>query len=233
MSYEQRHNQANGEDNRDGHAHNFSCNHGIEGDSDDAEVKRARFQHRLNLLASLLFSQGTPMILAGDEFGHTQGGNNNAYAQDNETGWLDWRLLQTNAAFVNKLRQLTGLRKSLPLLRLPHYLHGNGPAESTGYDIQWLKPVGEAMQSDDWPESSQVTLLLTRQVNEQEHRATARLWRFSLMAQRKTPCSLCHNARMNPAGICGSTAAPWSPLACGPSRWQLEGQTLALMERSW
>ena len=93
VSYEQRHNEANGENNRDGHAHNFSCNHGVEGPTDDDAIRLARRRHRLNLLATLFFSQGTPMLLAGDEFGHTQQGNNNAYAQDNEIGWLDWTIL--------------------------------------------------------------------------------------------------------------------------------------------
>jgi glycogen operon protein len=89
VSYEQRHNQSNGEDNRDGHTHNYSSNHGAEGDTDDDSIIRLRRRQRINLLATLLLSQGTPMLLAGDEFGNTQQGNNNAYAQDNETGWLN------------------------------------------------------------------------------------------------------------------------------------------------
>ena len=83
MSYDERHNQANGEDNRDGHRHNYSSNHGVEGPTDDAVVNALRRRHRLNLLATLLLSQGMPMLLAGDEFGNSQQGNNNAYAQDN------------------------------------------------------------------------------------------------------------------------------------------------------
>ncbi len=233
VSYEQRHNQANGEDNRDGHAHNFSCNHGIEGDSDDAGIKRARFQHRLNLLASLLFSQGTPMILAGDEFGHTQGGNNNAYAQDNASGWLDWQLLQRNAAFINQFRDLTALRKSLALLRLPRYLHGDGPDESTGCDIQWLRPDGEAMQSTDWPESNQVTLLLTQQVNEQQLPATGQAVAiFFNAAPENTLFTLPQCADEPGWKLRFYSGAPES-LTHGPARWQLEGQTLALLERSW
>jgi glycogen operon protein len=90
VSYVNRHNEANGEGNRDGHAHNYSCNYGIEGESSDPDVLMLRRRHRLNLLATLLMSQGTPMLLAGDEFGNSQKGNNNAYAQDNETGWIDW-----------------------------------------------------------------------------------------------------------------------------------------------
>ena len=90
VSYEHRHNTANGEDNQDGHAHNFSRNYGVEGPTDDPDVNALRRRQRLNMLATVLFSQGTPMLLAGDELGNSQAGNNNAYAQDNETGWLDW-----------------------------------------------------------------------------------------------------------------------------------------------
>jgi pullulanase/glycogen debranching enzyme len=124
VSYEQRHNEANGEENRDGHAHNYSCNHGAEGDTDDKDIIAVRRRHRLNLLASLLLSQGTPMLLAGDEFGNSQGGNNNAYAQDNETGWLDWHGLEDDPGFTLEVRELIHLRKEWPLLRLPEYLHG-------------------------------------------------------------------------------------------------------------
>ncbi len=126
VSFEHRHNEANGEDNRDGHAHNYSCNHGVEGDTGDQAILAARRRHRLNLLASLMLSQGTPMLLAGDEFGNSQGGNNNAYAQDNETGWLDWSGLDGDPGFALEVRELIHLRREWPLLRLPQYLHGRG-----------------------------------------------------------------------------------------------------------
>ena len=96
VSYVHRHNEANGEDNRDGHSSNYSSNFGVEGDTDDEAINRQRRRQRLNLLATLMMSQGTPMVLAGDEFGNSQNGNNNAYAQDNETGWLDWSGLEAD-----------------------------------------------------------------------------------------------------------------------------------------
>jgi isoamylase len=150
VSYEHRHNEANGEDNRDGHAHNFSCNHGFEGDTDDEDILEARRRHRLNLLASLLLSQGTPMLLAGDEFGNSQSGNNNAYAQDNETGWLDWSGLDDDPEFALEVRELIHLRREWPLLRLPQYLHGETVVGPSSVRIDWLNADGEEMNEGDW-----------------------------------------------------------------------------------
>ena len=150
VSYEQRHNEANGEENRDGHAHNYSCNHGAEGDTDDKDIIAVRRRHRLNLLASLLLSQGTPMLLAGDEFGNSQGGNNNAYAQDNETGWLDWHGLEDDPGFTLEVRELIHLRKEWPLLRLPEYLHGETVIGSSSVHIDWLNADGNEMNEEDW-----------------------------------------------------------------------------------
>ena len=121
VSYEHRRNEANGEDNRDGHAHNYSSNHGTEGPTDNAEISATRRRQRLNMLATLLMSRGMPMLLAGDEFGQTQLGNNNAYAQDNETAWLDWSLLDDDPGFVEAVRDLVRLRSELPGLRQPAY----------------------------------------------------------------------------------------------------------------
>ena len=114
-----------GEDNRDGHGHNYSCNYGTEGDSDCPELESLRRKQRLNMLATLMLSQGTPMLLAGDEFGNSQQGNNNAYAQDNETGWLDWSGLQEDPDFVDQVRELVWLRRESALLRIEEYVHGN------------------------------------------------------------------------------------------------------------
>ena len=150
VSYERRHNEANGENNRDGHAHNFSCNHGVEGPTDDDAIQLARRRHRLNLLATLLFSQGTPMLLAGDEFGHTQRGNNNAYAQDNEIGWLDWSILDNDPGFADEVRELIHLRKEWPLLRLSQYLHGETTQDSSVLNVQWLNDAGGEMDERNW-----------------------------------------------------------------------------------
>jgi glycogen operon protein len=160
VSYEQRHNEANGEDNRDGHAHNYSSNHGVEGKAEDPAVLAARRRHRLNLLASLLLSQGTPMLLAGDEFGNSQGGNNNAYAQDNETGWLDWSGLDEDPDFAMDVRELIHLRQEWPLLRLPEYLHGETMIGSSSLHIHWLNNEGSEMSEDDWSGPSSFKVML-------------------------------------------------------------------------
>jgi glycogen operon protein len=150
VSYAHRHNAANGENNRDGHAHNYSCNHGVEGDTGNDDVLAARRRHRLNLLASLLLSQGTPMLLAGDEFGNSQGGNNNAYAQDNETGWLDWSGLDDDPDFALEVRELIHLRREWSLLRLPEYLHGETEMGPSLVHIDWLNADGNDMNEHDW-----------------------------------------------------------------------------------
>ncbi len=159
VSYRRKHNQANGEQNRDGHSHNFSSNHGVEGDTDDPAIGAARRQQRLNLLATLLFAQGTPMLLAGDEFGNGQGGNNNAYAQDNETGWLDWSGFLEDREFTDQVRRLIEWRRKLPLLRQSRYLHSRLPSDRGWCDISWLHPDGRAMQDTDW-EGQQCLALL-------------------------------------------------------------------------
>jgi isoamylase len=144
VSYKNRHNEANGEDNRDGHAHNFSCNYGVEGPTTDPAIVQMRRQHRLNLLACLLLSRGTPMLLSGDEFGNTQGGNNNAYAQDNETGWLDWSGLDADPHFLEQVRSLLALRRRIP---------GNA-------GFSWFDPAGNAMGADQWQQCQALMLLL-------------------------------------------------------------------------
>jgi glycogen operon protein len=145
VSYQQRHNHANGEDNRDGHSHNYSANFGHEGISSSLEINAARRRQRLNLLASALLSQGTPMILAGDEFGNSQQGNNNAYCQDNETGWVDWSGLEEDPDFRAQIQRLLELRRQLPLLRQGRYIHGrDGPR------IDWLHLDGHAINAHEW-----------------------------------------------------------------------------------
>jgi glycogen operon protein len=150
VSYEHRHNDANGEDNRDGHAHNYSANYGVEGPTEDASILAIRERQRLNMLATVLFAQGTPMLLAGDEFGQTQRGNNNAYAQDNGTAWLDWSRLETDGHFVEAVRRLIRLRHETPLLRLGEYLHGSLDTGDGLINIEWFGPGGVAMDEHAW-----------------------------------------------------------------------------------
>ena len=163
VSYEQRHNEANGEDNKDGHAHNFSSNYGVEGDTDDPDILAVRERQRLNMLATVLFSQGTPMLLAGDEFGHSQQGNNNAYPQDNETAWLDWEKAETNAAFLARVRKLIALRHETPLLRLGEYLHGCLESAGGIIEIHWFSATGEEMSEHAWSDSSEICVVLSEQ----------------------------------------------------------------------
>jgi len=159
VSYEKRHNEANREDNRDGHTHNFSCNHGVEGVTDDDTVNQLRRQQRLNLLASLLLSKGTPMLLAGDEFGNTQSGNNNAYTQDNELGWLDWSDLEADPDFLQQVQALLRLRRELPHLRNKDYLHGRTRNAAGWHDIEWLNPRGRRMKYHQWRDDRALTVV--------------------------------------------------------------------------
>lgn len=161
VSYEHRRNEANGEGNGDGHAHNYSANYGAEGESDDAQILKVRRRQRLNMLATLLLSHGTPMILAGDEFGNSQAGNNNAYAQDNETGWLDWSGLASDPAFTDSVRALITLRRNNPLFRPPVYQHGHSSGPRGWRDIEWFDPDGNHLDEAAWHETQALTMLLS------------------------------------------------------------------------
>ena len=158
VSYESRNNHANGEENRDGHAHNYSCNHGIEGETRDPEINQLRRRQRLNLLGTLLLSKGTPMLLAGDEFGNSQSGNNNAYAQDNETGWLDWSGVDNDPEFLLQVQALIKLRGRMPHAKRTSYPHGSDHDGDGLRDIEWLHPGGGRMQSEQWHSESALTL---------------------------------------------------------------------------
>ena len=151
VSYNDKHNEANGEDNRDGHSHNLSHNHGAEGPTDDPGIRAVRFRQMRNLLSTLLLARGTPMLLAGDEFARSQGGNNNAYAQDNEISWIDWDGIDDDgralAAFVRKL--LT-IRAALPMLRRGRFLTGTYDEELGVKDVTWLTPSGDEMNPEHW-----------------------------------------------------------------------------------
>ncbi len=148
VSYRMKHNEANGEDNRDGHGENYSDNFGVEGPSNEPVILDARAQRRRNMLATLLLSQGTPMILAGDELGHSQKGNNNAYAQDNDTSWIDWDA--ADAEFLEFTRWIISFRKAHPILRQKRFLHSR-PRKVDGVpDLFWWRPDGQEMTRADW-----------------------------------------------------------------------------------
>lgn len=148
VSYTVKRNWANGEDNRDGHHENHADNLGVEGPTDDPGILAARALRKRNLLATLMLAQGVPMLLAGDEIGHSQGGNNNAYAQDNETTWLDWeRADQALADFVGRLAQL---RRDHPQLRQRRFLHARRRAADGLRDVIWRKADGSEPHAHDW-----------------------------------------------------------------------------------
>ncbi|MBL0726654.1 glycogen debranching protein GlgX [Piscinibacter sp. HJYY11] len=149
VSYNDKHNEANGEDNRDGHNHNLSWNCGTEGETDDPEVLALRERQKRNLLATLFLSQGVPMLLAGDEMGRTQGGNNNAYAQDNEMSWLDWQMTPERSALLAFTQKLTALRRDHPTFRRRDFFAGKEIGEGLK-DLIWLRPDGEEMTEAEW-----------------------------------------------------------------------------------
>ncbi|MDH3693862.1 MAG: glycogen debranching protein GlgX, partial [Gammaproteobacteria bacterium] len=154
VSYRDRHNSANGENNRDGHHTNFSENYAVEGSTNDPDVLALRLRQRKNLMATLLLSQGTPMLLAGDEMGRTQQGNNNAYCQDNESTWIDWSLLETQSSIAGFVRALITLRQSTRILRRDRFVHGRETSPVTGFaDIEWINSNGVKMGDEDWQES--------------------------------------------------------------------------------
>ena len=151
VSYNEKHNMANGEDNRDGESHNRSWNCGVEGPTDDERIISLRARQRRNFLTTLLLSQGTPMISHGDEMGRGQKGNNNVYCQDNRLAWVDWNQTRTNSELVEYTQFLTELRAEHPVFRRRRFLRG-GPlgAETDDRDIAWLTYEGRVMTTDDW-----------------------------------------------------------------------------------
>ncbi|MGE5088828.1 MAG: glycogen debranching protein GlgX [Candidatus Levyibacteriota bacterium] len=150
VSYNDKHNEANGEGNRDGHDRNLSWNCGVEGPTDDAGVLALRGRQKRNMIGSLLLSQGVPMLLAGDEIGRTQGGNNNAYCQDTETSWTDWDLDDEGRALLEFVRRMIALRRAHPVFRRRDFFQGR-PIHGTGIkDIVWLKPDGTEMTAAEW-----------------------------------------------------------------------------------
>ncbi len=155
VSYDAKHNEANGEKNRDGSSDNRSWNCGVEGPTDDAEVLALRARQQRNLLATLLVSQGTPMLLAGDEFGRSQQGNNNAYCQDNEISWVDWGGIgAAGRSLIRFTQRLAALRRRLPVLRRGRFLTGNWNEALRVKDVSWLGADGEEMQPAQWDDAN-------------------------------------------------------------------------------
>jgi glycogen operon protein len=150
VSYNEKHNEANGEENRDGESHNRSWNCGAEGPSDDPEVLALRARQQRNFLSTLFLSQGVPMLLGGDEIGRTQKGNNNAYCQDNEISWYDWS--NKDGDLLVFTQKLIKFRKEHPVFRRPRWFQGRAIHGSEVNDIGWFTPDGTEMKEENWGE---------------------------------------------------------------------------------
>src|SRR5438067_3864959 len=159
VSYEQKHNEANGENNRDGHEPNFSWNCGVEGPTDDPEIISLRDRQKRNLLATLLLSLGVPMLLAGDEIGHSQGGNNNAYCQDNDISWLEWQDIRPeDEALREFVRYLVHLRRQHRVFSRPRFFRGEVVSAAGLKDITWVTPDGTEVTGEYWGNESALAL---------------------------------------------------------------------------
>ncbi len=154
VSYNDKHNDANGENNKDGSSDNRSWNCGAEGPTDDPAIEALRARQIRNMLGTLLLSQGTPMLLAGDEFGRTQQGNNNAYCQDDEISWLNWELEEKGESLLRFTRKLTDLRHTYPILRRTRFLTGEYNEELGVKDVTWINASGAEMQAEDWADNN-------------------------------------------------------------------------------
>jgi isoamylase len=160
VSYNEKHNEANGEDNNDGESHNRSWNCGVEGETDDLDIIALREQQKRNLLTTLLLSQGVPMILHGDELGRTQLGNNNGYAQDNEVSWVDWDRARDFEVLTDFVAKLVAFRKDHPVFRRRRFFTGRQVRGSDLQDIGWFEPSGERMTDEQWESGAARTLMV-------------------------------------------------------------------------
>ncbi|MGF1563254.1 MAG: glycogen debranching protein GlgX [Geminicoccaceae bacterium] len=150
VAFARKHNEANGENNQDGHSANYSANYGVEGPTDDPDILALRTRQQRNLIGTVLLAQGTPMLLGGDEFGRSQQGNNNAYCQDNETTWFDWT--STDDALMRFTQNVIALRQRNGLLRQPRYLHGRKRDHVDAKDVTWLTAEGKEKTDAQWQE---------------------------------------------------------------------------------
>jgi glycogen operon protein len=154
VSYNEKHNEANGEENRDGTDENLSYNYGVEGPTDDPQIRGVRARQQRNFLATLLLSQGVPMLQAGDEIGRTQYGNNNAYCQDNEISWLDWSLDIAKWELLEFTRNVIKIFHEHPVLRRRKFFQGRKIRGSEVKDLSWFRPDGKEMREEDWRNQS-------------------------------------------------------------------------------
>ena len=157
-AYERKHNEANGENNNDGESHNLSMNFGVEGVTTDPAILDARTRQVRSFFATLFLSQGVPMMLAGDEIGRTQAGNNNAYCQDNALSWVSWNLTPQQQSLLDFVRTLIAHRHAHPILRRRHFFEGRRLMAGCEKDITWFDPNGEEMTAASWGDAERHTL---------------------------------------------------------------------------
>jgi glycogen operon protein len=160
VTYETKHNEANGEGGADGSSDNRSCNYGVEGESSDPAIRALRLRQIRNMLATLFFSQGTPMLLAGDEFGRTQGGNNNAYCHDDAVSWVSWEIDKEGEGLIAFVRRLADLRRRFPMLRRNRFLTAAYNEALEIKEVAWINPAGVEMGLEDWREDGQCVGLM-------------------------------------------------------------------------
>jgi isoamylase len=225
VSYAQRHNEPNGEDNKDGQGENYSANWGVEGVTTDTAILNTRARLQRAMLASVLFAHGTPMLLAGDEFGRTQRGNNNAYCQDNEVSWLDWDIAETPAGrqlhcFVTKL---IALRQEHAALRSRHFLHGHSELAPNIFDIAWYEATGESVPEDSWKTPERRLLCLRRAMPKDDGS-------ISLLALLLNPSSEDHEFILPPPPIPGSILVDTSQPDARPT--DVRDQKVTVQSRS-
>ncbi|MGA1287469.1 MAG: glycogen debranching protein GlgX [Rubrivivax sp.] len=238
VSHERKHNEANGEDNRDGHDHNLSWNCGVEGPTDDPQILDLRARQQRNFIATLLLSQGVPMLAAGDELGRTQQGNNNGYCQDNETCWIDWALDGPRQALLEFTAGMVSLRRAHAVLRRRDFFQGRPLVGSGVRDIVWLEPDGREMSGEQWQidHARALAVLLSgdglAECDRQGHpvRDDHLLLLFNASAEVVTFQAPAH---LGPGRLVVSTARAADPLpdaAFDPSQpFALEGRSLAVV----
>ncbi len=238
VSYNVKHNDANGENNQDGENHNLSWNSGVEGPTDDRRIQDLRDRQRRNLMATLMLSVGVPMISGGDEVGRTQKGNNNAYCQDNEISWTDWELPASQRDFLVFVRRLIKIRKDHAVLRRRKFFQGRRIRGKDVLDITWLDPSGREMADDTW-NSPGVRCLGVRlngdaidEIDERGERIVGATLVMLLNAGDKAiPFVLPATAATERWMTLLDTADPWQPPRTlrGAERYQLQSRSMAVL----
>jgi glycogen operon protein len=238
VSYNDKHNEANGEGNADGERHNLSWNCGVEGDTDDRGVRTLRNRQRRNLLATLMLSVGVPMISGGDELGRTQRGNNNAYCQDNDISWTDWTMTPERREFLDFTRRLIRLWKTNPVLRRRKFFQGRRIRGAGVLDITWLDPTGAEMTDELWnaPDVRALGVRLNGdailEVNERGERIVGETLLVMLNGGAAAmPFALPATATTERWETVIDTADPWISgrrMRAG-DRYELQGRSLAVM----